>query len=434
MYHLDKILSDKYQFVIEEPRAIYEMRTQASWNNLDLGTQLTTIKNQKVIIHSVGIWNGEAGPDFLNAKLEIDGKICIGDVEVHQKTSDWHNHKHSENKDYDNVILHIVSDNNINTSPNNIPIVIIAPVEDKNLERIVRIIKKGECAAEFAKMSNEDISAFLSKAGLERFLLKTDSFIKLFLEIGDKNAIIKTIFDAMGYKKNRDSFLELYERFMQYDKDVRKKYFKAILWGESGLLPDITQDKYCSEFKDFISDIWDEWWILRPESHSPIKWKRSGGRPLNSPERRVAGLIDILDKIINSSLNDFIKDFENISFENKDNLFNEYINFTTKRKTKASILGKSRILDIEINIIYPAVLAFAKFAKDTKLASDTIVEYSKLRKSQSNIILKNAGQLWFYDQKRYSKIANSALIQQGIIHLYRNLCEKLNTDCKICSR
>ena len=59
------------------------------------------------IIHP-GWLNTHAGPDFLQATLEIAGTTWIGNVEVHVRASDWYLHTHHSDKKYDSVILHVV--------------------------------------------------------------------------------------------------------------------------------------------------------------------------------------------------------------------------------------------------------------------------------------------------------------------------------------
>jgi hypothetical protein len=69
--------------------------------------------NEKVIVLDPGTQNHDSGPDFINAKMRIDGTIWVGNVEIHLKSSDWKAHKHNTNPAYDNVILHIAQ--NIDT-------------------------------------------------------------------------------------------------------------------------------------------------------------------------------------------------------------------------------------------------------------------------------------------------------------------------------
>ena len=62
------------------------------------------------ILHS-GYPNINAGPDFINATIIIEGTKWAGNVEIHMNSSDWYKHNHSYDKAYDNVILHVVMNN-----------------------------------------------------------------------------------------------------------------------------------------------------------------------------------------------------------------------------------------------------------------------------------------------------------------------------------
>lgn len=59
------------------------------------------------IIHP-GKYNTHQGPDFLEASIRIDSTILAGNIELHINTSDWHKHGHDTDKNYKNVILHVV--------------------------------------------------------------------------------------------------------------------------------------------------------------------------------------------------------------------------------------------------------------------------------------------------------------------------------------
>ena len=69
---------------------------------------LVTTDNKNVIIKSVGLHNHNSGPDFFNAKIEIDNLVWAGNVEIHVKSSDWYLHRHESDVNYDTVVLHIV--------------------------------------------------------------------------------------------------------------------------------------------------------------------------------------------------------------------------------------------------------------------------------------------------------------------------------------
>ena len=72
-----------------------------------LAEQKTTDGKSLEIIDT-GLHNHNAGPDFFNAKVKIDGTLWVGNVELHDKASDWFRHGHEKNAAYNNVILHVV--------------------------------------------------------------------------------------------------------------------------------------------------------------------------------------------------------------------------------------------------------------------------------------------------------------------------------------
>ena len=72
--------------------------------------ELRTTDGRVVEVVNPGIYNHDAGPDFFNAKVKIDGQLWVGNVEVHIHSSDWHRHHHDNDEAYQNVILHVVNE------------------------------------------------------------------------------------------------------------------------------------------------------------------------------------------------------------------------------------------------------------------------------------------------------------------------------------
>jgi hypothetical protein len=70
--------------------------------------ELYTTDHTLIKISSPGTLNSNQGPDFLNGKIEMGDTIWFGNIELHVVSSDWELHKHSEDVNYNNVILHVV--------------------------------------------------------------------------------------------------------------------------------------------------------------------------------------------------------------------------------------------------------------------------------------------------------------------------------------
>jgi len=70
--------------------------------------KLKTTSNKNLEILHPGVHNLNAGPDFFNSQIRIDGQFWAGNVEIHIKSSDWYSHRHHLDPNYENVILHVV--------------------------------------------------------------------------------------------------------------------------------------------------------------------------------------------------------------------------------------------------------------------------------------------------------------------------------------
>ena len=72
--------------------------------------EMKTTKGLHIEVIDSGLHNMNSGPDFFNAKIKIDDTLWVGNVEIHDKASDWYLHKHDKDERYNNVILHVCGD------------------------------------------------------------------------------------------------------------------------------------------------------------------------------------------------------------------------------------------------------------------------------------------------------------------------------------
>lgn len=90
-----------------------EFHLQQLWNDRRLPFHQFTLANaQSIEVIDVGTWNtAGSGPDFEFAQVRMDNLTWFGSVEFHLKASDWYKHQHHKDGSYNNVILHVVYDN-----------------------------------------------------------------------------------------------------------------------------------------------------------------------------------------------------------------------------------------------------------------------------------------------------------------------------------
>jgi len=421
-----------------------EILLQKGWNSIPAsGIILDRDGNHIRVLHR-GIWNLEEGPDFRDAKIEIEGETIAGDIEIHLRTSDWFSHGHDRNPEYGNVVLHVVAEDDLPEADTPRTAVLDSSAKKIPGGKLSRSeeFPPGRCAKIFSAMSDKAISDFFVEAGIQRFELKTDFFLREMIESGSDNTLLRHLFEACGYRKNRENFLELYRRFSEHE--IGKCDIGTVLWGESDILPDSATSTLPSPaLSEFVESTWSKWWKIRIEDRDTIKWKYSGVRPNNMPERRIAALCEILGKITVTPASFLTKKAAEINDGTKflaylyqvlistHPLWDKYI-FKTKMATPSSVLGEERASDMIASIILPALNACSKISADKRLSKMAMSSYLADSKTCSNSTLRHAFHRWFIPPSRGLKLLNSQSAAQGVIHIYRNSCEECRHDCMEC--
>ncbi|MCP3968630.1 MAG: DUF2851 family protein [Lentisphaerae bacterium] len=399
--------------------------------------------NFAIEVRSPGRWNNEAGPDFKNASLVIDGKPVTGDVEIHLKASDWFAHNHHNDQNYDRVVLHVVAKNDFSDERRDElpPMLCLSCTDNTDFDSFAK------CAALYNRMGTERTGRMLVNAGLKRYEDKKRAILRSMLEQGAENGCWKTLFDAAGFKRNRREFAELFDRLCCYPFETINDSFEIVIWGESGLLPDLSVEQLQPEMNSYADAVWKKWWKTRWTANKEIKWS-SGGRPSNSPYRRIAVIISwykaFATKPINllgrfamdSSAEQLAKQAVKL-LETSDALWDGYINFKTCSSRKARIAGRSFALETAVNVLLPALGAAAEVgyfgeANKWKIADIACNAWKCLPSTQHNYITKEAGLKWFPDKEFRNKVMASAAARQGVLHMYREYCEKACFDCNSC--
>ena len=75
------------------------------------------VNNLHLEIQDFGEINMLQGPDFKGFGAKINGQFFAGFMEMHWVSSDWYKHQHQEDSKYDNVVLHVVWDDDLKLNP-----------------------------------------------------------------------------------------------------------------------------------------------------------------------------------------------------------------------------------------------------------------------------------------------------------------------------
>src|SRR5690606_6303010 len=92
------------------------------WQNGLFTDSLSTTLGEPIQIINPGFHNFNSGPDFSDARLMISNTKWAGNVEIHINSSDWFKHGHQNDEAYNNVVLHVVYNNDSAESPIGMPV------------------------------------------------------------------------------------------------------------------------------------------------------------------------------------------------------------------------------------------------------------------------------------------------------------------------
>jgi hypothetical protein len=433
----------------ENDRDFRENQLQSAWNNMATGTQIRTTDSRNMTVIHPGTWNFEQGPDFKNAKIIIDGLELYGDIEIHCSPSDWYAHKHHIDDNYRSVILHVTgpadkSEIDKNQLPG-IPSVIIKPdmISKFPLTESEKF-PNGRCVDFFSSCADDSLHDFFIRAGNARFEEKSRMIVAEMISSGAEKTCLKLMFEACGYKRNRESFIELYTRYSEYDEADSAVRAESILWGESGFLPDPASAELDPEMKTFVKRIWNTWWKTRVESRKEIKWIKAGVRPLNSPERRIAAISVMLELFSNSPIaflsrkaasgiseKKFAR-FLSDEIKCRHKTWDNYINFFSRTSKPSAVLGRARLIDLAANVLLPSLHAYAAINRNSRLKDFSLDTWRHLPLPQMNRIVRIAAHKWFMPPQRLKKIIMDSASFQGAMYIYRKHCEKCHGDCDCC--
>lgn len=228
------------------------------WRHQMLTKGLTATGGQPIIVQRPGELNGDAGPDFFNAHLTIDGVEWVGNIEVHLRTSDWNAHRHSSDKAYNNIILHVVyeHDSEIVLENGVVPVTLelkhfIHPALVANYDALM-VPTDGDavpCAQRLPQVPPFIVNSYMDRLAVERIEAKSAVVRRLLEESrgGWEQTCYWLMAHYFGGKVNALAFELLAkatdQRLLARWKDDPRRV-EALLMGQAGLLEGYFEDDY----------------------------------------------------------------------------------------------------------------------------------------------------------------------------------------------
>jgi hypothetical protein len=218
-------------------------------------TALHTEQGDDLQILKIGNLNTNQGPDFLNATVKLNHIILVGNIEIHIKSSHWHQHNHSTDKNYKNIILHIVWENDTQILDNNdqqIPTLVLQNLVPNTLlekyEALMNNAPKLPCSSFLPALSSIGWMAWKERLAIERLLLKSEIVLQTFTQNNNnwEETFWQLLAHNFGLKVNADFFKQVAQTISVTTLAKHKNQIhqlEALLLGQANLLnEDFTND------------------------------------------------------------------------------------------------------------------------------------------------------------------------------------------------
>ena len=393
-------------------------------------SNLTTNAGERLTVLKPGILNSDAGPDFSQAKIKIDLIEWAGCVEIHIQSSGWYEHKHDTDKAYENVVLHIVWEDNkpvYRTDGTPMPTFSLkGRVEEhllKSYQKLINDPASIPCSKSFRIVDEVVKHGMVDKALMSRLESRaTQIKIQLDKNKGDwEETTYQLLAASFGFKVNKDPFIQLAQA-MQY-KLLQKHWnnveqVEALLFGQAGFLVAKTKDEYLTRIFNeyqFLAKKYD----LEKKQMNVTQWKFLRLRPGNFPTVRLAQFAALLS----SQKNIFSNLIESLSYKQLVQFFEiqqstywrNHYRFGKKSKTEVPALGASSRENIIINTVVPLFVAYGQSRDDWSFVDRAISILQSIPAEQNKIT-----RLW--EGLDYN--SKTAFDSQGLIELYNNYCQR----------
>ncbi|MBL0685672.1 DUF2851 family protein [Aquimarina mytili] len=393
-------------------------------------SNLKTTHQQKIVLRHAGVHNTEnSGPDFFNAQMSIEDQKWAGNVEVHYKSSDWYVHNHENDPSYDNVILHVVweDDTEIFRRDNTmIPTLQLKDYIPKlTLKRYHTLFNTHhynwvQCEKQLPKVSSFVMSNWKERLYIERLEQKSILILEL-LQNSSNNweaVFFKLLAKNFGLKINGEAFLSLSHSF---DFSVVQKCceslnrLEALFLGQADLLMVKNETAYSRKLKEEYGFLKNKF-QLNNTGVLPSQFFRL--RPSNFPTIRLAQLAKLYfshQHLFNTVIQTTnIEDFYDLFQVDTSDFWKNHYTFEKESYPRKKRITQSFIDLILINTVIPIKFIYAK--SQGKNPEEEVFELLSQVSYEKNTITDHFISL---------KIPiNNAIHSQAMIQLKNNYCDQ----------
>jgi len=392
--------------------------------------ELQTTAGEQLQIIFPGTHNTNQGPDFNDAKIKIGKTTWAGNLELHLLSSDWNKHNHQHDKNYNNVILHVVWEDDF---PNyNIPVLTLKNRVSKILlqkyEELMNTKGFIPCEKTISSVKPIVLQSWKARLLAER-LTRKSSVVETLLHQNNhhwEETFWWLLARNFGIKINADAFEAMARSIPLHILAKHKNQIhqlEALLMGQANLLNGTFKDDYpILVQKEY--EFYKTKYTLRPGAITPFFLRM---RPGNFPTIRLAQLAMLIHRLEHlfskiketASLHDARKWMEVTA----NDYWHYHYRFDAPSAFKKKRLGAAMIDNILVNTVCTVLFAYGHFQKEQTL-KDKALQWLEEITAESNLITKGFQQTGLQNKNAHDS--------QALIELKNEYCNKRKClDCAI---
>ena len=405
-------------------------------------TELSTTQGRRVEVIYPGLHNSNAGPDFFNAKVKINGMLWVGNIEIHDKASDWVLHGHDKDERYDNVILHVCGcvDAEVMNSKGEYLTQMVLSVPDSvinNYKELLSVDQYPPCYQIIPSLARLTVHAWMSALQTERLSQKTEAIEERVKRCnGDwENAYFVTLARNFGFGINGDAFEEWALHIPLHAVDHHRDdlfQIEAIFMGQAGLLElDTIPERYQ---KDALNDGYfaklrkEYQYLAHKFGLKPMDyklWRFLRLRPQNFPHIRISQLAYLYHQrraSLSQLLETYsVKDAKEVLATAVTPYWETHYTFGSTSVRNDKNLSPFSLNLLCINTVVPILFAYGRHRGEEKYC-DRAFDFLEQLKPENNHIIR----LW----QQCGLVVENAGDSQALIQLKKEYCDK--KECLRC--
>ncbi|WP_289665420.1 DUF2851 family protein [Flavobacterium panacagri] len=359
---------------------------------------LKSAQGELITILKSGDYLELSGPDFFNAQIEIGNQKWAGNVEIHLKSSDWYLHNHEKDPAYQNVILHVVWENDtaiFREDNTEIPVLVLKDFVDKEILANYKALVSPKTWISCEKQI-KGIDSFVFKSWQERLfferLERKSKFIYELLEETNQDweaVLFFLLAKNFGLNTNGVSFLQIAKSIPF--SIIRKESFEnenleALFFGTAGLLNGEKEDVYFKDLKFRYFYLLNKYQLERTFVE-PVQFFKLC--PDNFPTIRLSQMAGLYHKYQNlfSKINDLksIASVYNLFNVSTSSYWQNHYQFDKESPKKSKLLSKAFLDLIVINTIIPIQFAYSAVLGESIV--EDLIDFMNEVASEKNAVI-----------------------------------------------